>query len=325
MLELHDFTHIHTDTTAFNNQILNWWLSAPVLNLIEKHKGHLLLNIANEYGPAMYPAPNYTLNPNYNTEITNWVKHYKSIITHLRSVQITIPIVIDAPNYGMDYQTVINHATEFNAHDPYHRIIMSCHAYWNIPANDVANIINQLSQLTVPVIFGEVGNVDFSCAAIPLETVLQTAQTKNMGWLAWSWHRDGECPTRNMTANETAWNSTIDGQFSSLTSYGNTIVNNAQYGLKFHAEKMTNCVVGLEENQLDMKLYPNPVSDKLIIELDNTPITQIIIFDLEGRIIQTIEGNNQSKMELKTASLNNGIYILEVESQYGVSTYQIIK
>lgn len=309
VLEIHDFTHIHTDTTLFNAQVVGWWTSQPVLELIEKHQSHLFVNVANEYGPAMYPAPNYTLNPNYAAEITTWVTHYKNVIMRLRNAGIDVPIMIDAPNYGMDYQTVINHAVAFNNHDPLNRIIMSCHAYWNETAGGMESIVNQLAGLTVPVVFGEVGNVDFSCNAIQMNSLLAKAQERQMGWLVWTWNRD-ECAVRNMTANEPGNPaSATDGQFSTLTAYGQTIVNNPTFGLTAHAQKADfSCLLGLPAIEHTIAVYPNPVQDGITISIEQPFYNiEITLVDVNGKIRKTHTGTY-----LETSGLQQGIYFLHI-------------
>lgn len=316
ILELHDFTHIHTDTTAFNNQIINWWTNPQVLQLIENHKSHLLVNIANEYGPSLYPAPNYTLNPNYASQITTWVTHYKSCISYLRNAGIDVPIIIDAPNYGMDYQTVIDNAAVFNNHDPLNNIIMSCHGYWNSNAAGMETIINQLSALTVPVILGEIGNVDFACSPIEMNALLTAATTNDIGWLAWTWNRD-ECAVRNMTNNNTNGSSTTDGTFASLSTYGNTIVNDPNFGLAAKAIKASwTCSSGLNsiKKELEFSVYPNPANEIALIQFEYLPEnTRVIITDQIGKNKAVFEINSQQTI-IDVSNWSTGIYYIKLES-----------
>jgi len=316
ILEIHDFTHNHTDTTAFNSQVIAWWTSPAVLQLINKHQSHLLLNIANEYGPSLYDSFGNP-NANYTTQITAWVQHIKSCIMYLRSAGIIIPIIVDAPNYGMDYQTVIDHGSEFVSHDPLHKIIMSCHAYWNDNAAGMQSIASQMAALSFPVIFGEVGNVDFACAPIEVDAFLTAAKNNNLGWLAWTWNRD-ECPTRNMTANDSGNpSSPTDGKFSTLTTYGQQIVNNATYGLVTNAVKPTpGCLLGLAElsNNSLLKVYPNPASTELFIELDPKDIGATIhVMDVSGKEITSIITTSNTT-RLTTVDWNSGIYFIQIRT-----------
>ncbi len=316
ILELHDFTQIHTDTTAFNNQIIDWWTNPQVLQLIDNHKSHLLVNIANEYGPSMYPAPNYTLNPNYASEITTWVTHYKSCIRYLRSAGISVPLIIDAPNYGMDYQTVIDNAAIFNNHDPLNRIIMSCHGYWASNAVGMGNIITQLSALSVPVILGEVGNVDFACNPIEMNALLTAATTNDIGWLAWTWNRD-ECEVRNMTANNTNGSSTTDGTFASLSTYGNTIVNNPTFGLAAKAVKSSwNCSSGLNDikKEVEFSIFPNPASETALIQFDDIPENGLItITDQLGKN-KAVYYFNSNQITIDVSNWSSGVYYLKMKT-----------
>lgn len=326
VLEIHDFTHIHTDTALFNTQVVGWWTSQPVLDLIEKHRSHLFVNVANEYGPAMYPAPDYTLNPNYAAQVATWATHCENVIFYLRNAGIEVPIIIDAPDYGMDYQTVVNNATSFNDHDPLNRIIMSCHAYWNVSANDMESIVNQLSALTVPVIFGEVGNVDFSCNAIQMVSFLEACQDQNMGWLAWTWNRD-ECAVRNMTSNEPGNPfSTTDGQFSTLTAYGQTIVNDVAFGLVNHAQKADlSCLLGLESIENLAEVYPNPVNSVLNIRIGQSFSQALVtVADINGRIVKD-EKITQVNAEINMEDLEGGVYLVKVTFDNQQAVFRVVK
>lgn len=326
ILEIHDFTHIHTDTTAFNAQVLNWWTSADVLALIDRHKSHILVNVANEYGPSLYPAPNYTLNPNYTSEITTWVTHSKSCITTLRNAGIEVPIIIDAPNYGMDYQTIIDNASIFNNHDPLNKMIMSCHGYWNSNAQGMQDIIDALSQLTVPVILGEIGNVEAACNPIEMGALLTAATANDIGWLAWTWNRD-ECAVRNMTENNSNGSSTTDGTFASLSTYGNTIVNNATFGLMATAVKPTiGCSLNSLEvkNNLDYSIFPNPANETVQIKFKSQPESvQLTVLDQLGKIVDVISPNT-NQVTIDISKWQSGIYYLQVTSEKQIQTKKLV-
>lgn len=313
VLELHDYTHIHTDTTGFNNDIVGWWISEPVLQLIEKHRKNIIVNIANEYGPTKWISND--INPNYDAEIITWTKHYKSVIAQLRNAGIKVPLMIDAPQYGMDYETAINVGTQFNNADPLNSIIMSCHAYWNEPAATLSSRVHALSIQSVPFVFGEVGNVDSACAALELTTLLQTCEDKGVGWMAWSWHRDGQCAARNMTMNNDDWGALDDGLFSTLTPYGDLLVNNTQFGLAHHAEKADmSCEVGVEKLELIQAIYPNPFDEVIMIDLLNaSEIEQITIVDVKGKThFEHLSNSLEKRIELNVSSLKAGIYFVQI-------------
>jgi len=83
--------------------------------------------------------------------------------------------------------------------------------------------------------------------------------------------------------------------------------------------------VGINENELiTVSIYPNPTVDIIYIDLNST-IETIFIYDLNGKLIQTVNGENQNKQSIDLGILPNGSYLLAVQSELGVVTRMIIK
>ena len=55
---------------------------------------------------------------------------YQRAIDSLRTWGYTVPIVIDASNWGQNVDVVINTWEEILGHDPLHNILFSVHSYW---------------------------------------------------------------------------------------------------------------------------------------------------------------------------------------------------
>lgn len=73
----------------------------------------------------------------------------------------------------------------------------------------------------------------------------------------------------------------------------------------------------------NLKFYPNPVRDKLFVESSNIQIQQIVVYDLRGRVVlkkKTFDGYG-----IKLESLNQGVYILRIETSKGQLNKKIIK
>jgi hypothetical protein len=84
--------------------------------------------------------------------------------------------------------------------------------------------------------------------------------------------------------------------------------------------KITDAALGLnsvDPNKLDF--YPNP-TDGLILFNNYTEPLDLIIFDINGRIV--IEHHNYSLQELNISELNAGIYFMQINNSY---TQKIIK
>lgn len=79
------------------------------------------------------------------------------------------------------------------------------------------------------------------------------------------------------------------------------------------------------ELETQIKIYPNPATNLISIEfsgsLDN--IQQIQIFNLQGQLIQQVR-NVSPKMELNVAAFNNGIYVLRVVSNQGITSKKLV-
>jgi mannan endo-1,4-beta-mannosidase len=59
------------------------------------------------------------------------------------------------------------------------------------------------------------------------QALLQRLQDQEIGWLDWSWWKDG-CAARQIIEN---------GNFSGLTRYGKDLVHNPVYGLQVTAQR----------------------------------------------------------------------------------------
>jgi hypothetical protein len=92
----------------------------------------------------------------------------------------------------------------------------------------------------------------------------------------------------------------------------------------------SNCVVindvGLDENNLNfnVQLYPNPTEDILTIEVFGTNLQQLIVTDLNGKILskQHAFGNTNS---LNVKNLSAGVYLVNIETENGVLVRRFVK
>lgn len=88
--------------------------------------------------------------------------------------------------------------------------------------------------------------------------------------------------------------------------------------------------VGVEKVELkDLKIYPNPTTNILNISFSTTDIEKIKfdIFDLNGRLIQTVsqDNSNQINQQINVENLQTGTYILVINTGKYTSTHKFIK
>ena len=75
------------------------------------------------------------------------------------------------------------------------------------------------------------------------------------------------------------------------------------------------------------KIYPNPASEILKVELDNSLVlNKYLINDLNGKVIEaTIVGQKLRYLEIDIKSFNSGLYILNLEFEKGNSKVKFLK
>jgi len=87
---------------------------------------------------------------------------------------------------------------------------------------------------------------------------------------------------------------------------------------------INNQTIGVDEIEADkINIYPNPVQNELFVEVENEIITQMNIIDFTGKMVKSISNGNSKSIDV--SSLNQGIYILEIYSENGISNTRFIK
>ncbi|MCP4441008.1 MAG: T9SS type A sorting domain-containing protein [Aureispira sp.] len=92
----------------------------------------------------------------------------------------------------------------------------------------------------------------------------------------------------------------------------------------------TNCnvytsVSTIENKDIDIRIYPNPVDDRLTIDFRETVFDgHLNLYSLEGKLIQS-KVINDSEMTLNLESYSKGMYILKIRTPEGILTKKIMK
>jgi hypothetical protein len=84
--------------------------------------------------------------------------------------------------------------------------------------------------------------------------------------------------------------------------------------------------LGIEElivNNINARVYPNPVSNYLNIECEES-INKLELYDAFGRIVISQE-SVQNNTSIDVSNLANGIYILKLRTAEGVGEYKVVK
>lgn len=100
--------------------------------------------------------------------------------------------------------------------------------------------------------------------------------------------------------------------------------NEQQHGIIYDDSFFRKNFMGVQNTERIFKIYPNPVSDILTIEMNVTDQTQLFISNLNGQVIicQLI---NSDKTAIDVSDLVRGIYFIKVLSGKLVSIQKLIK
>jgi len=83
--------------------------------------------------------------------------------------------------------------------------------------------------------------------------------------------------------------------------------------------------VGIASSQLSNNfiLYPNPASDKFIVQLKNNSFTKIEVCNVVGQILYSSKISSQDELIVNTANWNNGLYIVSLFADQKVLTSRL--
>ena len=107
---------------------------------------------------------------------------------------------------------------------------------------------------------------------------------------------------------------------TSVGSNGNTVAKGVQQPYEI---SITNDF----DITIDIKIYPNPTLDDIIIETDNSSLLKqsYIIYDVQGKLISKNEMPS-SKTIINMSNFSNGVYFIEVsDTEKKLKVFKIIK
>ncbi|WP_008636239.1 DUF5074 domain-containing protein [Bizionia argentinensis] len=123
---------------------------------------------------------------------------------------------------------------------------------------------------------------------------------------------------------------TIDPAFASYDSYGNII--NDPFPTPFGSSGFDLDAVGVinnaktmsavDDNMVELKIYPNPASDFFNIKSLNQ-VVDLEIYDITGKLVKQL--NNTSEKQINISNLKQGVYIVKISSQNKNGLFKLIK
>jgi hypothetical protein len=82
---------------------------------------------------------------------------------------------------------------------------------------------------------------------------------------------------------------------------------------------------GVVNIEIKTKVYPNPTTNFIIIELEKNVNADILVYDINGKIVIKDKLNDEQQKQLDFSFLNQGNYLLHINIADKKSVYQINK
>jgi mannan endo-1,4-beta-mannosidase len=208
MLEVHDATGFGESASAvsINQVVQDYWADPELHAVLEGEEAYVLINIANE--------------PRGNTGAQAWVNETITAIQDMRGAGYDHTLVVDAPNWGQDWQTppvMQSNAPQVATADPQDNVLFSIHMY-EVYGNATAinNYFDAFQQRGLPLIVGEFGPMH-NGQNVDEDTIMAEAVERGIGYIGWSYSgNSGGTEFLDMTAGFNP---------DSLTPWGERIVN----------------------------------------------------------------------------------------------------
>ncbi|WP_229075597.1 cellulase family glycosylhydrolase [Actinoplanes sp. DH11] len=178
VLEVHDTTGYGEQAGAATlSQAVDYWISVKAA--LEGQEAYTILNIGNEpYGNG--------------STASSWTADTRSAISRLRAAGFQHQIMVDAPNWGQDWQFIMrDNAASVFAADPNRNTVFSIHMYGVFDtAAEITDYLGRFQTAGLPIVVGEFG-FDHSDGNPDEDTIFATAQSRGIGYLGWSWSGNG--------------------------------------------------------------------------------------------------------------------------------------
>jgi len=215
------------DTGVLNSMVDTWVAQASQWKTIERY---MILNIANEWGPS---------------NSTVWRDAYINAVQRLRQAGYTTTIQVTSGGCGQDNDDIVRYGKDVLNADPLKNVLFDQHIYggWCWNSSDCTNWqlplskgMDALASTGLAVIIGEFGpgrNIGPSPTMLTPLQIMQAAEQRGMGWMAWAWDDPGCYGCSSEQACQNTFTLSWDGVYHStadLTNYGRQVIEDPTYG-----------------------------------------------------------------------------------------------
>ena len=104
-----------------------------------------------------------------------------------------------------------------------------------------------------------------------------------------------------------------------------TFSNNANILTQGFHQGIIKIVLSVSDIDIKTKIYPNPTTNFIIIELEKNVNADILVYDINGKIVIKDKLNDAQQKQLDFSFLTQGNYFLHINISDKKSVYQINK
>ncbi|EFL30196.1 secreted beta-mannosidase [Streptomyces viridochromogenes DSM 40736] len=215
VLEVHDTTGYGEEAAAGTlDHAADYWIGLK--EVLAGQEDYVIINIGNE--------------PWGNTNPAGWTDPTIAAVKKLRGAGFTHTIMVDAPNWGQDWQGVMRaNAQSVYKADSTGNLIFSIHMYSVYDtAQEVTDYLNAFVNAKLPILIGEFGGPADQYGDPDEDTMMAVAQQLRLGYLAWSWSGNTD-PVLDLA---------IDFDRTRLSSWGERVFHGAN-GIAATAKEAT--------------------------------------------------------------------------------------
>jgi hypothetical protein len=137
---------------------------------------------------------------------------------------------------------------------------------------------------------------------IPIIDYVSGTMICNWGFYSYQWFLNG-APIPGGT--EQIYQPTQDGSY-------HVVITNSYGCSSSSGPFLYPDMVGLDEMERHIRIYPNPATDRIFIEWPFEQISRLEIYDLQGQSIKLGIDRSETQIILDTSTLNSGTYILDL-------------
>lgn len=203
------------DTTGWSEQsgsvdlanATSYWSSPDVAGALKGQEAYVILNIGNE--------------PMGNTTTDQWAPRHVTAVQALRNAGFEHTLMIDAPNWGQDWESTMMNGVGSAIWDADVRknLVLSVHMYhvFGTPQSVGSYMNTYLSNNAAPLVVGEFAADHGADGDVAEEAILSFAESLGIGYLGWSWSGNG--------AGLGSLDITIGFDPANLTAWGDRLIN----------------------------------------------------------------------------------------------------